>query len=129
MRNSPCQAPRALCGSGSSSRGSSVTNGPGPCLVWQYRPVDHARAVGKAERDQQPPPDPGGVPRIQPVRVGAADVGEADEAVEPVQDAGVADGTGGRIALPLGAGRPRTIRGQRWMSSPRPLHPRSRGSR
>ena len=51
-------------------------------VLGKHRAVDDAGPVRDAERDQQPPPHPRGVARIDPAGEGRPHVGEAGESVE-----------------------------------------------
>ena len=71
-------------------------------VLGQHRAVHDARAVREAERDQQPPPHPGDVARVDPAGVRGAHLGEAVEAVEAAE----------RVGAPLGARCRVTVRGR-----------------
>jgi hypothetical protein len=64
----------------------------------------------EAERDEQAPPHPGRVARVEPVRVGGVDLGQRVEALERVDGVGTALDPCGGVAVPERLDQARHVR-------------------
>ena len=70
-------------------------------VLGQHRAMDHPGPVRGADRDQQAPPHPRRIPRIDARRERGAYFGEAAESGEPADQVGTPFDARTRIVLPL----------------------------